>query len=210
MNSRLGKALGTIRKLKSFWRGVRIKTGWKLAVYNAIVVAQLVYGLNTIHLTQTDYKRLDAAQMRTLRNILNIDHPVFSRVSNEEVLRRANQAAFGKGTEQEWVQFIQVSAGKLKKIRPVSELIQERQVRLLGHLLREGEGSVMRRVAIDEDFLKHVPDKRRVGGPRQHWVDKTMERAYEEVRYQTNDQGEWTNSEDQRMIVLCAAMDKLF
>ena len=107
------------------------------------------------------------------------------------------------------MQFIQANQGREKKIRPVSELIKERQERLLGHLLREDERSLMRRVTIDGDFLKHVPMKRRVGGPRQHWVDKTMERAYENVRYQTSDEGDWKNSEDQRMVILAAAMDKL-
>ena len=107
------------------------------------------------------------------------------------------------------MQLSQANQGREKKIRPVPELITERQERLLGHLLRGDGRSLTMRVRIEEGFLKHVPMKRRVGGPRQHWVDKTMERAYEKVRYQTSDEGDWQNSEEQRMVILAAALEKL-
>ena len=52
----------------------RIQRKWKLQVYNAIIVAQLTYGLNTLQLTPALLARLDAFQMRGLRYILKIEH----------------------------------------------------------------------------------------------------------------------------------------
>ncbi len=93
-------------------------------VYNAIIVSQMVYGLNTSHLTESDDRRIDAAQLRTLRALLNIEHPFYSRVSNQEVFVKANRAAFKIQEDLEWEQFVQANLGKSKKIRPISELIK--------------------------------------------------------------------------------------
>ena len=49
--NRFSKALMTCNKWKTFWYKTNCVYKWKLRVYNAIIVAQLTYGLNTVQLT---------------------------------------------------------------------------------------------------------------------------------------------------------------
>ena len=59
---RFAKALQTCCKL-TCWRKARCSHKWKLQIYNAIIVAQPTYGLNTLQLTVC-LARLDAFQIR--------------------------------------------------------------------------------------------------------------------------------------------------
>ena len=77
INSRISKALGTCRKLKTFWRKTNAKVEWKIQVYNAIIISQLIYGLNTLNITPALKNRLNAVHMRGIRYILNIGHSYY-------------------------------------------------------------------------------------------------------------------------------------
>ena len=88
--SRLTKAVTTAVKLREFWKGCNAPMKWKLQVYNAIIVSQLIYGLNTIHLTDSCLKSIVTFQLRGLRQILRIDAAYYSRISHDKVLGKAN------------------------------------------------------------------------------------------------------------------------
>ena len=90
LNNRISKALVTCQRLKPSWYKTNCSYKWKLQVYNAIVVAQLTYGLSTVQLTPAMLKRLDAFQMRGLRFILKIEHSYYCRISNNEVYDKIN------------------------------------------------------------------------------------------------------------------------
>ena len=94
---------------------------WKLQVYNAIIVAQLTYGLSTVHLTPTLLARLDAFQMRGLRYILKIEHSFYSHVTNQEVYDKIN-IILNKGTDLDitWQEFI--SAGRFDNPNTIVKL----------------------------------------------------------------------------------------
>ena len=53
LQTRLGKAFTTSYRLKEFWKNCNAPLKRKLQVYNAIIIPQLTYGLNTIHLTDS-------------------------------------------------------------------------------------------------------------------------------------------------------------
>ena len=57
---------------------------WKLRVYNAVIIAQLAYGLETIELTESQKTRLRAFHIKGVRAIMAIRHSYWSRVTNEE------------------------------------------------------------------------------------------------------------------------------
>ena len=84
LNNRMNIALRTCNKLKTFWYKTDCTHKWKLHVYNAVIIAQISYGMNTVQLTQAMLNRLDAFQMRGLRYILKIEHAYYSGVSNQE------------------------------------------------------------------------------------------------------------------------------
>ena len=65
--NRMSKALATCRKLKTFWKKTDAKLVWKIQVYNAIIISQLIYGLNTLNITPAMKSRLNAFHMRGIR-----------------------------------------------------------------------------------------------------------------------------------------------
>ncbi len=74
VEARTSKALSTCNKLKTFLKKTNCSKIWKLQVYNAVVISQLVYGLETMYLNDSLIKRLDAFHMRGIRHIMGIDH----------------------------------------------------------------------------------------------------------------------------------------
>ena len=85
LNNRMNIAWRTFNKLKTFWYKTDCSCKWKLQVYNAVIVAQITCGVNTVHLTPAMMKRLGAFQIRGCRYILEIQHAFYSGTSNKEV-----------------------------------------------------------------------------------------------------------------------------
>ena len=74
VDARVSKALNTCNKLKIFLKKTRCSKIWKIQVYNAVFISQLIYGLETVYLNDSLIKRLDAFHMRGIRHIMRIDH----------------------------------------------------------------------------------------------------------------------------------------
>ena len=74
LERRLRKALVTCMKLKTFWRKAVCSVAWKLKVYNAVDVSKLTYGLDSLQLIDSLKTRINAFQIRGLRQILRIEH----------------------------------------------------------------------------------------------------------------------------------------
>ena len=62
----------TANRLKLFWNKADTTIKWKLQVYDAIISSKLLYGLETMQLTQGEKNRLNAFQNRDIRRILHI------------------------------------------------------------------------------------------------------------------------------------------
>ena len=86
VDERIGKALKTCNKLKLFLEKAKCNKKWKLQVYDAVVISQLVYGLETMYLNEGLKNRLDAFHMRGIRHILGIEHAYWSRTFNAEII----------------------------------------------------------------------------------------------------------------------------
>jgi hypothetical protein len=148
----------------------------KLQVYNAIIVAQLTYGHNTLQLTPSLLARLDAFQMRGLRYILGIEHSSYPHTTNEEVYRKAN-IALNQGADLSltWEEFI--GANKIvqpKYIVKLSGYVMNQQNKALGHIIRADEDDLMKKVTINMETMtqKEVPWQRRSGRPRMKWIEE--------------------------------------
>ena len=62
---------------------------WKLRVYSAIVLSQLLYGLETLWIPATEIHMLEVLYHKHLRTIAGYKHPFFAIVkkSNLDILR---------------------------------------------------------------------------------------------------------------------------
>ena len=162
VESRLSKAAVTFRKLTPLWRDAACEERWKLQVCNAVVFTVLTYGLETLPFTKSLESRLNYFQAKYYRNIMKVQAAYYSKVSNKEMLDSVSVILHGE-------------AGK---VQPMSRIISDRAVTLLGHVFRSNEDDHMRKVAIDAEFKRVEREKRRVGRPRFYWLCNTMSRAH--------------------------------
>ena len=102
-----------------------------------MVISQLVYGLETMYLNEGIIKRLDAFHMRGIRHILGIEHAYWSRASNEEIIMRANWILENaEDITAEWREFVIPKNENVRKIKLVSEILEDKKIKLLGHVMR--------------------------------------------------------------------------
>ena len=156
-----------------FLKHSKASTKTKLWVYDAVVRAKLVYGLESVQINQAMQKRLVAFQLRGIRQILKIPTTFINRYyTNEQVFIQANVEA-------------ETRFNGPKTIRPVTEYIAEKACKLLGHALRAAPDDPIRETTFTD--WRHTPKitkVRRVGRPRKLWLESTMQRAWDMVRGQ--------------------------
>ena len=166
-------------KLSAYWKATRASKKWKLIVFDAIIRSKLLYGLETIHLTQSLAKKLDAFQYRGLRKIMGMSPTFINRANtNRKLLEAASAAAYP-------------NPGDTRKVLPFSKYHEERRVKLLGHILRSNDQDPMRQVSfIPSSALRVDYGKKRVGRPRQNWLMFSKKYAYENKLLRFNYQEE--------------------
>lgn len=163
ISQRIQDAMTTWRRLAIFWKASNISKKWQLVVYDAVIKGKLLYNLETVSLTQSLRKKLEAFQLRGLRQILKIPTTfVDRRWTNTKVFELASQTAYPLDPN--------------RKVRPITIDLDERRVRLAGHILRAPNCDPLRQVSYEPNSAepKHI-GKRRVGRPRQQWVFKSNE-----------------------------------
>ena len=191
IHSIMFKALHTCSKFKLFWRKTDRKYKWKLQTYNAIIIAQLTYGLNTLQLTDVMLKRLDAFRMRGMRYITGVDHAYHSGISNDEVIKKVERILNKEeDLNTNWEDFISAqNLAHFRHFEKLSDIIMKRQNALLAHLIREGDEVMMKEVSIGHVLRPKLgtlaADWRRVGGPRQKWIETNLKYYWENTKTST-------------------------
>ena len=145
------------KRLAIFWKASNISQKWQLVVYDAVVKSKLLYNLETVFLTQSLCKKLEAFQLRGCSNTTTF---VDRRWTNARVFELASQTAYPLDPN--------------RTVRPITIDLVERRVRLAGHILRAPNWDPLRQVSYEPNSAvpKHI-GKRRVGRPRQQWVFKS-------------------------------------
>ena len=86
---RSGLAETAYKKLRLVWNS-RLPAKTKLRMFRSTFGAILMYGLDSLTLTPKDLKRIDGFWFRFLRRVVGIKAAFYSRITNDEVYRRAN------------------------------------------------------------------------------------------------------------------------
>ena len=139
--------------IEYFWRAINCPRHWKLQVFDAVIKNKLLYGLETVHLTQAMQKRVNALQLRGLRIILGMTTTFVNRANtNEKVIQKANEELVGYRSHN-------------TRIKLFSDLLMERRAKLAGHIFRTPSFDPLRQVSYQPDSAQtfHI-GKRRVGG----------------------------------------------
>ena len=137
-----------------FWKKAPVSTTWKLRVHDAVTTSKLLYGFESASLTNVEYERLDAFQIKALRKMLGIRHPYHSHVSNEVVMQTASQR-------------IRLKEGKT--ITKMFEKIINRHIRFMAHLLKAEEDDLTKVCTINRDGFRISAGFKRTGRPRTKW-----------------------------------------
>ena len=126
----------------------------KLAIFQALVEAKLLYSLSSICLTTAQQRQLNGFQNRNLRKIIGISPSFESRVSNTAVLRRCG-------------------------CKPATVLLLKRQLALLGKIMRTAEGHPLRVASFIPGSNTAITERyvRRRGRPAKEWIRTMMDEA---------------------------------
>ena len=170
INCRMQQTLITWYKLELSWKAAACSVKWKLEVYDAIK-NKLLYGLETIHLTQAMQQKVNTFQLRGLRKILNLQSTYMNRAhTNAYVMQKANQ------------EINRNRKNNLREIKLFSELVQQKRCRLVGHIFRTPPEDPLRQVSYLPNSAAVYPiHRRRVGGPRQQWLFYSNKYVCEQV-----------------------------
>ena len=85
-------------RLHAYWKATNANKKWQLIIFDAIVRSKLLYGLETVHLTQSMARKLDVFQLKGLRKILGMSTTFINRGNtNDKVYAEATKIAYKKG-----------------------------------------------------------------------------------------------------------------
>jgi len=151
VGKRCGAMQAAMNQYRLVWQS-NLPKKKKIQKYRMLVVNKGLWGLHMLTLHESDLRRLDYNHVRCLRRILKLKAAYVSRISNQEVLRRAGLPPF-----RVWV--------------------RENQYRLLGHILRHptaADWQVCFQRDTQLEWRPPIGAKRRVGRPRDPWAEKLL------------------------------------
>ena len=171
ISSRISSTMATWKSMDIFWRHAQCSVRNRLQVFNSVIKSKLLYGLETLEIPSAQMSRLEAFHLKGLRKILGMQTTFVNRANtNQEVFRRANIA-------------IQTRQNPTCTIQKISELLGQRRIALVGHILRQPRTNPLRNVCFRQDTAAPFEVLyRRPGRPRRRWIDSTLNIVWEKIR----------------------------
>lgn len=129
---KFGACFATLKKLELFWNNNNCPKKFRLQVFDAVIRSKLVYGLESVMLTNSLRNKLNVLQLKGLRKILGIKTTYVERSNtNQKVFDTANAYRNPKHTPG-------------KDIKPFSTYVSCQQHKLLAHTIRADEDDPVR------------------------------------------------------------------
>ena len=158
-------------RLDLFWLKTKCCKKWKLLVYDAVITSKLFYGVETLEPTTAAANLLNVFQLKGRRKILNL-HTTYlqRRNTNKYVYQKENEAASAPTIRPD------------RKIKPLTEVLEQRKLKLLGQVLRRERERQRPQHQVTFTTTSATPresQQRRVGRPRQNWTNNNMKKAWE-------------------------------
>ena len=184
IQNRISACMPILKSLDLFWKKTNCDLKWKLNVHNAVIVSKLTYGLETLQYTYQVGQKLNTFQMKGIRKIMKIPPTHIDRSwTNQRVYDEANKEIDKINAEKKKTG----QPGRLK-IRPITELIDKRKIKLLGHIIRADRNDPLQEITFSDpiNLTPLIPAYKRVGKPRIKWVDHVMGKAWNVCRGDDN------------------------
>ena len=130
------------------------------------MISKLLYGLETLIATETTLHKLNTFQMKGLRKILGVPPTFIDRSHTDESVRQHIKTEYDI------------------EIKPLTEIVKERRLKLLGHVIRAKEEDPMKEVTFNPNTMEiKAVGFKRVGRPKTHWIHTVMKEAWEEIKH---------------------------
>ena len=151
---RLGMSRGDFQKLRRVWSHSNLTRRRKTEIFNACIISKLMYCLHTAYLNKAERRKLDGLQARCMRQIIGVLPSFISRVSNADVLGKANAAT-------------------------LSSTLLKQQLHLFGTIARRPAGDAVRDLIFEHGTLdlRISAFQRRRGRPRTSWAKYVWDQA---------------------------------
>jgi len=174
VTKRKADSMAMLNRLHISFRDGDSSTKRKLQVYNAVIRAKLMYGLESIMLNQSVLKALDAFQLKGLLTILKVTTAFINRA-------HTNEYAFSR-TRQE------LDNPDDPALQPLSAFHKSRRILLMAKIITLKDSDPSARVAFNPETLRpHGYGTRRVGHPRLNWVQCTLRDFWEAAKADSTD-----------------------
>ena len=165
-----------LKKLDIYWLHANPSAKQKLIVYDAIIRAKLLYGLESTAMNNSIKHSLDIFQLKGLRKILNLKTTFVDRAMDSRAVFQKMQDKIHESTP----------VGKQEKIlKPYSTVYEERKNKLLNAIVLAPPDAPIRYCTFRYNTYEpiQIEDKegvrRRSGKPRVRWVETTLNRLWE-------------------------------
>ena len=171
ITNRISATMATWKSMDIFWKHAQCTVKNKLQVFNSVIKSKLLYGLETLEIPSAQMSRLEAFHLKGLRKILDMKTTFINRANtNQEVFRRANMALHHRNNHSD-------------KIQKISEMLCQRRVALVGHILRQPRTNPLRNVCFRQSTAAPFEVLyRRQGRPRKRWIDSTLQFVWDTIR----------------------------
>ena len=169
LQKRISECMMILKKLDIFWRHGDSSLKQKMEVYNAVVKTKLIYGLESMQLTQATAQKLDTFHLKGLRVMLKMETTFVNRENNNElVYARATQALRAESTP-----------GAARSVEKLSVSYEKAKIRLFAKILTAQGGDPLSTVTFLRGLEPHAYGKKRVGRPRLNWITETTKLFWE-------------------------------
>ena len=173
INERIKQASVTWNRLYKYWKLGKCSIKRKLHVWNAVIRSKLLYALTTVQINKDKANRLDAFQAKGIRRILGWKTTYIERENTNKKLRKTANKILNEGKPE---------YKKSKQYERLSKRIKRDRIRYLGHLFREEKNEPTRKAIIIAEHTPNLGWRKRIGRPRNNWLEETMRDAWNTLR----------------------------
>ena len=168
----IADCMATFNKLHIFLYSSDNTTERKIQMFNAILRAKVMYGLETLVMNTAIKNKLDVFQLKCMRKILQLPTTYINRsYTNEHIRTQISN---------------KLKDSNRKPLTTLSTYHQRMRIKHLQQLIIEGNAEPGAAVTFDIVTFKPIDHgKKRVGQPRLNWYKETMADLWKETKANT-------------------------
>ena len=152
----------SLNKLHIYFYNSDNTTTRKLQMFNAVLRAKMMYGLETIVMNTRVLNMLDTFQLKCLRKILQIPTTYIDRQYSNAVIRQQVND--------------RLKAAKKKPMETLTEFHNRMRISYLIKLIKAGDSEPGTSVTLNPTTLEEIEHgKKRVGQPKKNWFRVAMQ-----------------------------------